>query len=337
MSGFEVQKYLLLRALKHRASPSSGSSQDRIIQLFTRQFALLAGAHLALVQSRGFTLVGPRWRTRSPPVITLRLDHLRHLQCVSQPLVIDHRSLIDLREPAIRYTGQGSAIDPDLDAPIRILGHIQITVNQTAVCHRILQQIDHPVVLHRQYLRHAPRHATRQDQIKIVVGTQRPVCIECAPRYLARRNSLLVSVHPHNDRGTAVAAAEFAVMAGADRIEGCLFGNGGRTGNVDLVTLALNLYSQGVDPGLDFSNINEVARTAEECTQLPIHPRHPYVGDLVFTAFSGSYQDAIKKGFAELQPDAIWEVPYLPLDPSDLGRTYDSVIRVNSQSGKGGR
>jgi 2-isopropylmalate synthase len=160
--------------------------------------------------------------------------------------------------------------------------------------------------------------------------------IEWMHRNLARRNSLLVSVHPHNDRGTAVAAAEFAVMAGADRIEGCLFGNGERTGNVDLVTLALNLYSQGVDPGLDFSNINEVARTAEECTQLPIHPRHPYAGDLVFTAFSGSHQDAIKKGFAELQPDAIWEVPYLPLDPSDLGRTYDSVIRVNSQSGKGG-
>jgi 2-isopropylmalate synthase len=160
--------------------------------------------------------------------------------------------------------------------------------------------------------------------------------IEWMHRNLARRNSLLVSVHPHNDRGTAVAAAELAVMAGADRIEGCLFGNGERTGNVDLVTLALNLYSQGVDPGLDFSNINEVARTAEECTQLPIHPRHPYAGDLVFTAFSGSHQDAIKKGFAELQPDAIWEVPYLPLDPSDLGRTYDSVIRVNSQSGKGG-
>ncbi|RDJ98345.1 2-isopropylmalate synthase [Paraburkholderia lacunae] len=160
--------------------------------------------------------------------------------------------------------------------------------------------------------------------------------IEWMHRNLARRDSLIVSVHPHNDRGTAVAAAELAVMAGADRIEGCLFGNGERTGNVDLVTLALNLYTQGVDPGLDFSNINEVARTAEECTQLPVHPRHPYVGDLVFTAFSGSHQDAIKKGFAAQQPDTIWEVPYLPIDPSDLGRTYDSVIRVNSQSGKGG-
>ncbi|MGF6772733.1 2-isopropylmalate synthase [Paraburkholderia sp. GAS199] len=160
--------------------------------------------------------------------------------------------------------------------------------------------------------------------------------IEWMHRNLARRDSLIVSVHPHNDRGTAVAAAELAVMAGADRVEGCLFGNGERTGNVDLVTLALNLYTQGVDPELDFSNINEVARTAEECTQLPVHPRHPYVGDLVFTAFSGSHQDAIKKGFAVQKPDAMWEVPYMPIDPSDLGRTYDSVIRVNSQSGKGG-
>ncbi|WP_144145969.1 2-isopropylmalate synthase [Paraburkholderia sp. BCC1884] len=160
--------------------------------------------------------------------------------------------------------------------------------------------------------------------------------IEWMHRHLARRDSLIVSVHPHNDRGTAVAAAELAVMAGADRVEGCLFGNGERTGNVDLVTLALNLYTQGVDPELDFSNINEVARTAEECTQLPVHPRHPYVGDLVFTAFSGSHQDAIKKGLAVQKPDAIWEVPYMPIDPSDLGRTYDSVIRVNSQSGKGG-
>ena len=160
--------------------------------------------------------------------------------------------------------------------------------------------------------------------------------IEWMHRNLARRDSIVLSVHPHNDRGCAVAAAELAVMAGADRIEGCLFGNGERTGNVDLVTLALNLYSQGVDPGLDFSNINAIARTVEDCNQLPIHPRHPYVGDLVFTAFSGSHQDAIKKGLAAQKPTAVWEVPYLPVDPADLGRAYDSVIRVNSQSGKGG-
>ena len=160
--------------------------------------------------------------------------------------------------------------------------------------------------------------------------------IEWMSRNLARRDALIISVHPHNDRGTAVASAELAVMAGADRVEGCLFGNGERTGNVDLVTLAMNLYTQGVHPGLDFSDIDAVRQVVEECNQLPVHPRHPYAGDLVFTAFSGSHQDAIKKGFAKQQPDALWEVPYLPIDPADLGRSYDAVIRVNSQSGKGG-
>ena len=160
--------------------------------------------------------------------------------------------------------------------------------------------------------------------------------IEWMSRKLERRDSLIISVHPHNDRGTAVASAELAVMAGADRVEGCLFGNGERTGNVDLVTLALNLYTQGVHPGLDFSDIDSVRKIVEDCNQLPVHPRHPYVGDLVFTAFSGSHQDAIKKGFAKQQPNALWEIPYLPIDPQDLGRSYDAVIRVNSQSGKGG-
>jgi 2-isopropylmalate synthase len=160
--------------------------------------------------------------------------------------------------------------------------------------------------------------------------------IEWMCRNLNNRESLVISVHPHNDRGTAVAAAELAVMAGADRVEGCLFGNGERTGNVDLVTLAMNLYTQGVHPGLDFSDIDAVRQLVEDCNQLPVHPRHPYAGDLVFTAFSGSHQDAIKKGFAKQQLDAIWEVPYLPIDPADLGRSYDAVIRVNSQSGKGG-
>lgn len=160
--------------------------------------------------------------------------------------------------------------------------------------------------------------------------------IEWMHRHLARREHIVLSVHPHNDRGTAVAAAELAVMAGADRVEGCLFGNGERTGNVDLVTLALNLYTQGVAPELDFSDIDEVRQCVEHCNQLQVHPRHPYVGDLVFTAFSGSHQDAIRKGFAQQRADAIWEVPYLPIDPADLGRSYDAVIRVNSQSGKGG-
>ena len=160
--------------------------------------------------------------------------------------------------------------------------------------------------------------------------------IEWMHRNLERRDAIILSVHPHNDRGTAVAAAELAVMAGADRVEGCLFGNGERTGNVDLVTLALNLYTQGIHPGLDFSDIDSVRQCVEACNQIPVHPRHPYVGDLVHTAFSGSHQDAIKKGFAQQDKDAIWEVPYLPIDPADIGRNYDAVIRVNSQSGKGG-
>ncbi|CAB5696907.1 2-isopropylmalate synthase [Delftia tsuruhatensis] len=160
--------------------------------------------------------------------------------------------------------------------------------------------------------------------------------IEWMHRRLERREHIVLSVHPHNDRGTGVACAEQALLAGAQRVEGCLFGNGERSGNLDVVTLALNLYTQGIAPGLDFSDIAAVARIAEECTALPIHPRHPYVGDLVFTAFSGSHQDAISKGFAAQRPDAPWRVPYLPIDPQDLGRTYDSIVRVNSQSGKGG-
>lgn len=160
--------------------------------------------------------------------------------------------------------------------------------------------------------------------------------IEYFCKHVHDRDNVIVSVHPHNDRGTAVAAAEFALMAGADRVEGCLFGSGERTGNVDIVTLALNLYTQGIHPSLDFSDIDSVRLTAEYCNQLPVHPRHPYVGDLVFTAFSGSHQDAIKKGFAQQKADQPWEVPYLPIDPADLGRSYDAVIRVNSQSGKGG-
>ncbi|MEU1038359.1 2-isopropylmalate synthase [Streptomyces sp. NPDC005907] len=169
---------------------------------------------------------------------------------------------------------------------------------------------------------------------------------EWMSRNLTRREYVCLSVHPHNDRGTAVAAAELALMAGADRIEGCLFGQGERTGNVDLVTLGMNLFSQGVDPQIDFSQIDEIRRTAEYCNQMEVHARHPYVGDLVYTSFSGSHQDAIKKGFDAMEADAAargvsvddieWAVPYLPIDPKDVGRSYEAVIRVNSQSGKGG-
>ncbi|MGB3878072.1 MAG: 2-isopropylmalate synthase [Shinella zoogloeoides] len=162
--------------------------------------------------------------------------------------------------------------------------------------------------------------------------------IEWFCRNLSRRDSVIISVHPHNDRGTAVAATEQALLAGADRVEGCLFGNGERTGNVDLVTLALNLYTQGIDPKLYFPEMRSVVRTVEHCNALPVHPRHPYAGELVHTAFSGSHQDAIRKGFSahESRNDGIWEMPYLPIDPKDIGETYEAVIRVNSQSGKGG-
>ena len=162
--------------------------------------------------------------------------------------------------------------------------------------------------------------------------------IEWMHRNLARRDSIVLSLHPHNDRGTGVAAAELAFMAGAERIEGTLFGNGERTGNVDIVTLAINMYTQGVDPALDFSDINHTIEVAEHCNRLPVHPRHPWAGELVYTAFSGSHQDAIKKGFTALEQanSPVWEVPYLPIDPADLGRTYETVVRINSQSGKGG-
>ncbi len=177
-----------------------------------------------------------------------------------------------------------------------------------------------------------------------------PATVECATpnvyadqvelfgRLIPNRDAVVISLHTHNDRGTGVAACELGLMAGADRVEGCLFGNGERTGNCDLVTVALNMYTQGIDPGLDFSDIDGIAKTVEYCNQLPIHPRHPYVGELVYTSFSGSHQDAIKKGFAarEAQNDETWEMPYLPIDPWDLGRNYEAVIRVNSQSGKGG-
>ncbi|WP_375737523.1 2-isopropylmalate synthase [Pseudomonas boanensis] len=183
-------------------------------------------------------------------------------------------------------------------------------------------------------------------QNKVILNL--PATVECATpniyadqiewfcRHVSRRDSVIISLHTHNDRGTGVAATELGLMAGADRVEGCLFGNGERTGNVDLVTVALNMYTQGLHPQLDFSDIDAVRKVVEECNQLPVHPRHPYVGDLVHTAFSGSHQDAIRKGFAQQQDDALWEVPYLPIDPADIGRSYEAVIRVNSQSGKGG-
>ena len=160
--------------------------------------------------------------------------------------------------------------------------------------------------------------------------------VEWTGRHIKRRDAIVLSIHPHNDRGTGTATAEMALLAGADRLEGCLFGNGERTGNLDVVNVAINMYSQGVSPGLDFSNIDAIRSTVEYCNQLPVHPRHPYVGDLVYTSFSGSHQDAIKKAFGARKEDDVWDMPYLPIDPKDVGRSYEAVIRVNSQSGKGG-
>ena len=198
------------------------------------------------------------------------------------------------------------------------------------VCERVLDVLqptpDNPVILNLP--------ATVEVAMPNVYADQ----IEWFCRNISRREAVVISLHPHNDRGTGIAATELGILAGADRVEGCLFGNGERTGNVDLVTLALNLYTQGIDPGLDFSGMREVVGTVEHCNGIAVHPRHPYAGELVFTAFSGSHQDAIKKGFAahEQRNDGIWEMPYLPIDPADLGETYEAVIRVNSQSGKGG-
>jgi len=248
----------------------------------------------------------------------------------------DRAGIIDIATSGARLFVECAASQPDTDWRFE---YSPETFTMTEldfaleICERVVDVLGpatrHPVILNLP--------ATVEVATPNVFADQ----IEWMHRHFSRRDRVIMSVHPHNDRGTGVAAAELAVMAGADRIEGCLFGNGERTGNVCLVTLALNLYSQGIDPQLDFSDIGAVIRTAEYCTALPVHPRHPYAGELVFTAFSGSHQDAIKKGLAaqraeEASGNLQWQVPYLPIDPADVGRTYEAVIRVNSQSGKGG-
>jgi 2-isopropylmalate synthase len=248
----------------------------------------------------------------------------------------DRSGIVDIATTGARLFVECAASQPDTDWRFE---YSPETFTMTEldfaleICERVVDVLEpatrHPVILNLP--------ATVEEATPNVFADQ----IEWMHRHLTRRDRVIVSVHPHNDRGTGVAAAELAVMAGADRVEGCLFGNGERTGNVCLVTLAMNLYSQGIDPQLDFSDIGAVIRTAEYCTALPVHPRHPYAGELVFTAFSGSHQDAIKKGLAaqraeEASGNTQWEVPYLPIDPADVGRTYEAVIRVNSQSGKGG-
>ena len=277
--------------------------------LIDRSFESLVGAHRAIVHIYNATA----------PVFRKTVFGTDRAGCIEIAVNAARR----VREQAERYPGTEWTFQysPEVFSSTELDFALEISERVTEIWE---PTVERPMILNLPATIEAATPNVFADQVEWMCN------------HLSRRDATIVSVHTHNDRGTAVAAAELALMAGADRVEGCLFGNGERTGNVDLVTMALNLYTQGVDPGLDFSNINEVARIVEECTGLPIHPRHPYAGDLVFTAFSGSHQDAIRKGFSAHKPDSTWGVPYLALDPQDIGRSYDSVIRVNSQSGKGG-
>ena len=293
--------------------------QDVMVQVLTqsrrdlieRSFESLAGARAATVHL--YNAIAPAWRE-----VVFGLD-----RAGVKALAVTGARL--LREQADRHPGTDWRFEysPETFSTAELDFSLE-------VCEGVLDVLEptpeKPVILNLPATVEAASANIYADQV------------EWMCRHISRRDSVVISVHPHNDRGTGIAAAELAVMAGADRVEGCLFGNGERTGNVDLVTLALNLYTQGVDPGLDFSDMETVVKTVEYCNQLPVHPRHPYAGELVFTAFSGSHQDAIKKGFdAQVKRnDQFWNVPYLPIDPADLGGAYEAVIRVNSQSGKGG-
>ncbi|MGQ0597003.1 2-isopropylmalate synthase [Aquabacterium sp.] len=277
--------------------------------LIRETFEALRGAPKAIVHL--YNATAPAWRRT---VFGMSRDEVKHLAVRSTSLI---RQLAQAQTDT-RWTFQYSPETFSTTEPEFALD----------VCNAVIEAwqptVAQPMIINLPATVEASTPNVYADQI------------EWMHRRLIQRDAVILSVHPHNDRGTAVAAAELAVMAGAQRVEGCLFGNGERTGNVDLVTLALNLYSQGVSPELDFSNLPAIARTVEHCIALPVHPRHPYAGDLVFTAFSGSHQDAIRKGLAAQQADAPWAVPYLPIDPRDVGASYEAVIRVNSQSGKGG-
>ncbi|OHD05817.1 2-isopropylmalate synthase [Sphingopyxis sp. RIFCSPHIGHO2_12_FULL_65_19] len=279
--------------------------------LIRTSFDSLAGAKTAIVHV--YNAVAPAWRK-----IVFGMDKADIKQ-----IAIDGAK--QLRDNAARLadTNWRFQYSPECFSTTEIDFSIE-------VCEAVMQVLqptpDNPIILNLPATVEAATANIYADQI------------EYFGKNLPNRDAAILSLHTHNDRGTGVAAAELGLLAGADRVEGCLFGNGERTGNTCLVTIALNMYTQGVDPRLDFSNIDEVIQTVEYCNRLPVHPRHPYGGELVYTAFSGSHQDAIKKGFAarERQNDERWEVPYLPIDPADLGRSYEAVIRVNSQSGKGG-
>jgi 2-isopropylmalate synthase len=280
-------------------------------ELIRTSFDSLAGARTAIVHL--YNAVAPAWRK-----IVFGMERAE----VKQIAIDGARMLADnaARYPQTDWRFQYS---PECFSTTEIDFSIEVCA---AVMEVLAPTVDKPVILNLPATVEAATANIYADQIEYFC------------RHLPHRDRAVISLHTHNDRGTGVAAAELGLLAGADRVEGCLFGNGERTGNTCLVTIALNMYTQGVDPGLDFSDIDAVIKTVEYCNQLPVHPRHPYGGELVYTAFSGSHQDAIKKGFAarERQNDDVWEVPYLPIDPADLGRSYEAVIRVNSQSGKGG-
>jgi len=279
--------------------------------LIERSFESLEGARTAIVHL--YNAVSPAWRKI---VFGMTRDEVRKIAVEGAKILRDEAAKRPNTDWFFEYSPETFST-AELDFSVEVCAAVMDVLKPTP---------DHPLILNLP--------ATVECATPNVYADQ----IEWFGRNIPNRDSVVISLHTHNDRGTGVAAAELGVMAGADRVEGCLLGNGERTGNCDLVTVALNMYTQGVDPKLDLSDIDEVVNTVNYCTNLPVHPRTPYAGDLVFTAFSGSHQDAIKKGFAAQgqRNDDLWEVPYLPIDPADLGRSYEAVIRVNSQSGKGG-
>ncbi|QZD89839.1 2-isopropylmalate synthase [Qipengyuania aurantiaca] len=292
---------------------------DVIVQVLTQSredlirtsFASLTGARAAIVHL--YNAVSPAWRE---VVFGMTKDQVRDIAVHGAKVMRDEAG----KQPGTDWHFQYS---PETFSTAELDFSLEVC---EAVMEVLAPTPEHPIILNLPATVEAATPNIYADQVEYFI------------RNLPKRESAVISLHTHNDRGTGVAAAELALMAGADRVEGCLFGNGERTGNCCLVTMALNMYTQGVDPKLDFSDIDRVIETVEYCNELPVHQRHPYGGELVYTAFSGSHQDAIKKGFAanELQNDPHWRVPYLPIDPADLGRSYEAVIRVNSQSGKGG-
>lgn len=279
--------------------------------LIEKTFEAMAGSRQAIVHL--YNAVSPAWRE-----IVFGLD-----QAGVKAIAIEGASI--LAEQAAKYpqTDWWFEYSPETFSTAELDFSLEVC---SAVMDVLMPTVEKPIIFNLP--------ATVEASMPNIYADQ----IEYFSRNIPNRDAVVISLHTHNDRGTGIAATELGLLAGGDRVEGCLFGNGERTGNVDLVTVALNMYTQGLNPGLDFSNIDEVIQTVEYCNQLPVHPRHPYAGELVFTAFSGSHQDAIKKGFAAnaRQNDEYWRVPYLPIDPADLGRSYEAVIRVNSQSGKGG-